>query len=49
MQPGTRAWLEAGGTLARYSVGVIPNMRLKLVVKEPTPWRPTSRQISATE
>ncbi len=48
MQPGTSARAAAGGNDARYSVGVLPKVRLKLVVKEPTLVRPTSRQISAT-
>jgi len=46
---GTRARNAAGGCAARYCVGVIPNMRPKLVVNEPTLCSPTVRQMSATE
>ncbi len=42
-------WAEAGGKLTRYSVGVLPKWRLKLVVNDPRPTSPTSRQISLTE
>jgi len=31
-QAGTRAYVDAGGKLARYAVGVTPNVREKLVV-----------------
>jgi hypothetical protein len=30
-------------------VGDLPYVRVKLVVNEPTLWRPTEKQISATE
>jgi len=46
---GTRARNAAGGCAARYCVGVIPNIRPKLVVNEPTLRSPTVRQMSATE
>jgi hypothetical protein len=35
--------------LARYAVGEIPNVRVKLVVNEPTLCHPTEKQMSATE
>src|SRR6476469_11137631 len=38
----------AGGYDARYAVGDIPNIRLKLVVNDPTDESPTLMQISAT-
>jgi hypothetical protein len=47
-QVGTRALSAAGGYATRYAVGVIPNIRLKLVVNEPTLRNPTLRQMSET-
>ena len=41
--------MAAGGYAARYAVGDCPNARVKLVVNEPTLWRPTVKQIAATE
>src|SRR3954452_10219720 len=49
MQAGTMAHAAAGGKLARYAVGDLPNMRPKLVVKDPILERPTARQMSATD
>jgi hypothetical protein len=49
MQAGTIALAAAGGYEARYAVGVTPYVRLKVVVNEPTLWRPTEKQMSATE
>ena len=42
MGDGRREGVAVGG-------GEAPKVRVKLVVKEPTPCRPTERQISATE
>ena len=49
MQAGTRAQSAAGGKRRRYRFGETPKARVKLVVNEPTLWRPTVKQISATE
>ena len=49
MQLGTRACTEAGGMLARYAAGGLPNTRAKLVVNDPMLCSPTITQISATE
>ena len=39
---------DAGGWAARYAVGERPNVRPKLVVKDPTLLSPTLKQTSAT-
>jgi hypothetical protein len=49
MQVGMRTRVAAGGYAARYAVGESAKARVKLVVKDPTLCRPTSKQISATE
>jgi hypothetical protein len=49
MQVGMSAYDDAGGKLARYAVGDMPYVRVKLVVKEPTLCSPTLKQMSATE
>ena len=49
MHVGISACWDAGGYVARYAVGDIPYVRVKLVVKEPTLWSPTEKQTSATE
>ena len=49
MHDGTRASEEAGGWAPRYAVGVMPYVRPKLVVNDPTLLRPTVKQMSATE
>lgn len=49
MQLGTRAYVAAGGMLARYAAGGMPYTRVKLVVNDPTLASPTITQISATE
>jgi len=42
------ASLAAGGNDSRYAIGDLPNVRVKLVVNDPTLRRPTSRQMSST-
>jgi hypothetical protein len=49
MQFAMRAYADAGGMLARYATGGLPNTRAKLVVNDPTLCSPTITQISATE
>ena len=44
-----RARATAGGCAARNAVGDMPNVRPKLVVKDPTLDSPTVKQMSATE
>jgi hypothetical protein len=46
MQAGTSARSAAGGNAARYAVGEIPYVRVKLDVNEPRLRRPTSKQRS---
>jgi hypothetical protein len=41
--------VTAGGWAARYAVGEMPNIRPKLLVKDPTLRSPTVKQMSATE
>jgi hypothetical protein len=41
-----RAWSAAGGNVARYAVGDMPYVRVKLVVNDPTLCNPTERQMS---
>ena len=48
-QVGSRAYVEAGGKVARYAVGGMPYVRVKDDVNDPTLCSPTAMQTSATE
>ena len=48
LRAGLQCLLAAGGYAARYAVGERPNVRVKLVVNEPTLRSPTAKQMSRT-
>lgn len=49
MHDGILASWAAGGNDPRYCVGVMPNIRRKLVVNEPALLSPTARQMRITD